>query len=305
MTTPHAFGRILRTPEERFAARADWPFAPRYIDDLPGFGGMRLHHVDEGKADAPVTFLCLHGEPSWSYLYRKMIPVFTAAGCRVVAPDWFGFGRSDKPADDAVYTIDFHRRTLIAFVERLNLANVCLVVQDWGGLIGLTYPMAAPDRVTRLLIMNTTIADGRPPSDGFLAWKAYAASQPDLAVGALMKRGTNVLTPADVAAYDAPFPDISYKGGVRRFPELVPIAPEMAGADLGVAARAWYRDHWRGESFMAVGGADPVLGPAVMEELRTAIPGCPAPMVIPEGGHFVQEWGAPIAAAALAHFGLD
>lgn len=297
-------GDILRTPEERFANLDGWPYAPRYIDDLPGYEGMRLHYVDEGPADAAVTFLCLHGEPSWCYLYRKMMPAFLAAGHRVVTFDWFGFGRSDKPVRDEAYSFDFHRNLMLTLVERLNLNNVCLLVQDWGGLLGLTLPMAAPERVTRLLVMNTTIADGRTPSQGFMAWKTYAGANPDLPVGPLMKRGTSVLTEAEVQAYDAPFPDIAYKAGARRFPQLVPILPEMRGAEIGVAARAFFQNDWTGSSFMAVGAADPVLGPDVMAELRSAIRGCPEPMVIPDGGHFVQEWGAPIADAALDHFKL-
>ena len=155
----------LQTPDERFAELADWPYAPRYVDDLPGYAGLRMHYVDEGPADAEVTFLCIHGEPSWAYLFRKMIPVFTGADgtttpCRVVAMDLFGFGRSDKPVDDAVYTYHFHRNALLAFVEQMALKNLCLVVQDWGGLLGLTLPLAAPDRYTRLIIMNTALPAG-------------------------------------------------------------------------------------------------------------------------------------------------
>ncbi|MBI1339881.1 alpha/beta fold hydrolase [bacterium] len=299
-----AFGEVLRTPDERFAALPGWTYQPRYIDDLPGREGLRLHYIDEGPPDAAVTVLALHGQPSWSYLNRKMIPVYVAAGCRVVAFDWFGFGRSDKPVSDAVYTFNFHRDTLLAFVERMDLLNVCLQVQDWGGLLGLTLPMAQPERVTRLVVMNTAIADGSPPSDGFLAWKAYAATQPDLDCGKLIRRGTPVLSEAEAAAYNAPYPDAAYKGGVRRFPEIVPVSPDMEGADIGVAARRFLSTEWTGESFMAVGEADPVLGLAVMAGLRSIIRGCPEPMLIPEGGHFVQEWGEPIARAALAHFKL-
>ncbi len=294
----------LRTPDEHFANLPDWPYAPRYIEDLPGYEGLRLHYIDEGPADADVTFLCLHGEPSWSYLYRKMIPVFVGAGHRVVAFDWFGFGRSDKPVDDAVYTFGWHRAAGLAFVERMALRNVCLVVQDWGGLLGLTFPMEAPDRYTRLLVMNTGLGVGVAPGEGFLAWKAYAASQPDLAVGPLIQRGTQGMTDAEAAAYDAPFPDQRFKGGVRRFPELVPISPEMEGVDISKAAARFWSDTWAGDSFMAVGAQDPVLGVDVMRGLARLIKGCPDPLEIAEGGHFVQEHGRPIAEAALARFGL-
>jgi len=293
----------LRTPDARFDALPDFPYPPHYIDDLPGRSGLRLHHLDEGPRDADRVFLCLHGQPTWSYLYRKMIPVFAASGARVVAPDLFGFGRSDKPTDQGVYTFDFHRDTLIAFIARLDLRNVTLVVQDWGGLLGLTLPHAMPDRITRLLVMNTTIADGRPAGAGFDAWRAFNRSKPDLDVAGLMSRAVTGMTKAEAAAYAAPFPDAAFKSGVRRFPDLVMTDPGMEGVDTSRAARAWLARDWRGDSFMAVGMQDPVLGPDVMADLRTTIRGCPPAMVIPEGGHFVQEHGAQIARAALAAWG--
>jgi pimeloyl-ACP methyl ester carboxylesterase len=298
------FGEVLRTPDERFAGLSGWAYATRYLDDLPGFEGLRLHYVDEGPRDAPATFLCLHGEPSWSYLYRKMAPVFLAAGHRVVAPDWFGFGRSDKPVDDAVYTFGFHRATAAAFLERLGAPNVCLVVQDWGGLLGLTLPKDYP-AITRLIVMNTGIGVGASPGEGFAAWKAYAASQPDLAVGALMQRATPIMTDAEAAAYDAPFPNQHFKAGVRRFPELVPVSPSMEGVDQGLASVEFFRNRWAGESFMAIGQADPVLGEPQMRALHAVIRNCPEPMLIADGGHFLQEWGEPIAQAALRSFRLD
>lgn len=296
----------LRTPDDRFQYLPGYAFRPHYIDDLKGYEGLRLHYVDERPAKAAgaiQTFLCLHGEPTWAYLYRKMIPVFTAAGHRVVAPDFFGFGRSDKPVDDAVYTFSFHRNMLLRFVERLDLTNVTLVVQDWGGLLGLTLPMEMPARFARLLVMNTTLAVGQSPGAGFDGWKAYAKANPDLGVGALMKRSTPILSDAEAAAYDAPFPDQRYKAGVRRFPELVMVSPEMEGVDISRRAAAWWSNEWRGQSFMAVGMKDPVLGPPVMAALRKTIRGCPAPLEIPGGGHFVQEWGEEIARAAVKAFG--
>jgi haloalkane dehalogenase len=293
----------LRPPDARFDALPDFPFAPHYDGDLPGRDGLRLHYLDEGPRDADHVFLCLHGQPTWSYLYRKMIPVFAASGARVVAPDLFGFGRSDKPTDEGVYTFDFHRDTLIALIERLDLRGITLVVQDWGGLLGLTLPHAMPDRIARLLVMNTTIADGRPAGPGFDAWRAYNRSQHDLNIGALMARATPGLTAAEAAAYDAPFPGPEHKAGVRRFPELVMTDPGMAGVDASRAARAYLAQDWTGDSFMAVGMQDPVLGPAVMEELRGVIRGCPPAMQVSEGGHFVQEHGAQIARAALAAWG--
>src|SRR5882724_815660 len=150
---------MLRTPDERFANLPGYAFAPHYVDDLRGYEGLRMHYVDEGAANAPVA-LCLHGQPTWSYLYRRMIPLFLAAGHRVVAPDFLGFGRSDKPTDEATYTFDFHHETLLGLIETLDLRNIVLAVQDWGGLIGLTLPMAAPRRYLSLLVMNTALGTG-------------------------------------------------------------------------------------------------------------------------------------------------
>ncbi len=294
---------VLRTPDERFADLPGWPYAPRYLDDLPGFEGLRLHFVDEGPRDAKVTALCLHGEPTWAYLYRRMLPVFTAAGLRVVAPDFFGFGRSDKPVDDDWYTFDRHRATMLAFVERLDLRGVLLVVQDWGGLIGLTLPLAAPERYSRLLVMNTGLGTGTV-TEGFRRWRDYNASQPDLAVGRLMQRGCPHLGDAEAAAYDAPFPDRRYKAGVRRFPNLVPDRDDAPGAAISRDALAFWKERWAGESFMAIGMQDPVLGPAAMRGLHAVIRSCPPPLELAEAGHFVQEWGGPVARAALAHFRL-
>jgi len=304
VTAHPRFGEVLRTPDERFAGLPDWPYAPNYIDDLPGYEGLRMHYVDEGPKDAEINFLCLHGEPSWSFLYRKMIPVFLESGARVIAPDWFGFGRSDKPVDDAVYTFSFHRGALKAFFEAMELSHVCLVVQDWGGMLGLTIPMDYPDRITRLLVMNTGIGTGRPAGGGVDAWRDYVANTPDFPVGGLMKRATPILTEAETAAYDAPFPDDRYKAGVRRFPALVQTAPDMEGVDIGLAAAKFLNEDWSGESFMAVGMQDPVLGPPLMKRLQGLIRNCPDFMEIEDGGHFVQEWGEPIARAAIERFGL-
>jgi pimeloyl-ACP methyl ester carboxylesterase len=298
------FGEVLRTPEDRFAGLPDWPYAPIYIDDLPSFPGLRLAAFDEGPKDAAVTFVCLHGDPTWSYLYRRMIPVFVGAGHRVVGWDWFGFGRSDKPADEAVYTWDFHRRTMLEAFDRFELQNVCLVVQDWGGLLGLTLPVDRPTAITRLLIMNTGLGVGRPPSAAWLAWRDYNRANPDLPVGRVMARATPHLTPAEVAAYDAPFPDARYKAGVRRFPEMVPITPEMDGVADSKRALGFFGAEWSGETYIAIGADDPVLPPEILETLATRIRGCGAPERWPGVGHFVQEWGEPVARAALARFGL-
>jgi haloalkane dehalogenase len=293
----------LRTPDERFEGLPGWPYAPHYVDDLPGYEGLRVHYADEGPQNAVRTYLCLHGQPTWSYLYRKMIPVFLDSGARVIAPDWLGFGRSDKPVADDVYTFHFHRDMMLALIERLDLQQVTLVCQDWGGLLGLTLPPDMPDRFERLIVMNTTLATGSSPSQGFNAWKAYSASQPDMDIAALMKRGTPVLSDAEAAAYGAPFPDASYKAGVRRFPELVMVEPGMEGVEdvetrLRLVGAGMARRHLHGRR-----RGRSCTRAARHGETARADPRLPEPMVIEEAGHFVQEWGAPVAKAALKAFG--
>ena len=266
---------------------------------------MLIHYVDEGPADSKVTFLCLHGDPTWSYLYRKMIPIFVSAGYRIIAPDFLGFGRSDKPIEDGTYTFDFHRNFLIEFINQLNLRNIALVCQDWGGILGLTLPMDMPSRFTHLILMNTIIPIGDGvPSPGFKAFRDWVKKTPDMDVGRLMKAGTPILTPEEIDAYNAPFPDIKYKAGIRRFPQLVPTTPDAPGAEISRKARDWFQKEWTGESFMAVGMQDPVLGPSVMRKLRKMIPRCPSPLRIKDAGHFVQEWGDIVAHNALKHFKL-
>jgi haloalkane dehalogenase len=292
--------QVLRTPDARFATLPAYAFAPHYLERLPGFDGLRMHYLDEGPRGAARTFLCLHGQPTWSYLYRRMIPVFAASGARVVAPDLFGFGRSDKPAEEPWYTFTRHRDSLIAFVAALDLRGVTLVVQDWGGLLGLTLPMDLPERFDRLLVMNTTLGTGDVPlSEGFLAWRAWANKNPDMDIAKLMQRSCPHLSDTEAAAYGAPFPDASYKAGVRRFPNLVPEDPDADGAAISRRARDWWQRAWRGRAFMAIGAADPVLGPPVMNALRRVVRGCPEPLVLPQAGHFAQEWGEEIARAAL------
>jgi pimeloyl-ACP methyl ester carboxylesterase len=293
----------LRTPDDRFADLPGFPFAPHHVEGLAGYDGLRVHYLDERPArESGHTFLCLHGQPTWCYLYRKMIPVFTAAGHRVVAPDFFGFGRSDKPVDDAVYTFNFHRGMLMRFFEGLGLERVTLVVQDWGGLLGLTLPMEYPDRIDRLIVMNTGIGAGRSPGPGFDAWKAFVASKPDFEISSMMKRSVQGMSDAEARAYDAPFPDRRYRAGVRRFPALVPVTPDMEGADVSLKSAQFFREHWAGRTFMAVGRQDPVLGPPVMQALAKTIRGCPAPFELPEAGHFVQEHGRVVAERALEYF---
>lgn len=293
---------FLRTDDARFRDLVGYAFAPRYVDDLPGYEGLRVHYLDEGPSGATEVFLCLHGQPAWSYLYRKMIPVFAGAGYRVIAPDLLGFGRSDKPTDEQAYTFHFHRNMLCALIERLDLRRITLVCQDWGGILGLTIPPAMPDRFDRLLVMNTALPVGELLGEGFDRWRAYNRSRPDLDIAALMLRSQPGMTEVEAAAYAAPFPDARYKAGVRRFPELVMTAPGMAGIKEASRARRFWREEWTGHTFMAVGMRDPVFGPPVMAALRDTIRGCPEPMEVPDGGHFVQERGDQIASVALSTF---
>ena len=291
----------LRTPDHAFANLPGYGFAPRYVQDLPGYANLRMHILDERSSDR--VALCLHGQPSWSYLYRKMMPALLAGGLRVVAPDLFGFGRSDKPVDEAAYSFEFHRSALLALIERLDLRRITLVCQDWGGLLGLTLPMDMPDRFERLIVMNTALGTGDVPlGDGFLAWRAFSNAHPDMDVPGLMTRAIPGLADAEAQAYGAPFPDQRYKAGVRRFPNLVPDHPEADGAALSRRARDWWRTEWRGQSFMAIGMQDPVLGPPAMHALRSVIRNCPPPLELAEAGHFVQEAGAVIVEHALASF---
>lgn len=293
----------LRTPDDRFTHLPGFDYAPHYIDDLPGFSGLRMHYVDEGPREAAHVFLCLHGEPTWAYLYRRMIPIFLQSGARVVAPDFFGFGRSDKPTDEAFYTFSTHYASLKALLQRLDLRRITLVCQDWGGLLGLALPADLPERFARLIVMNTMLAGGDAPlSPGFIAWRDWVANNPDLSPGRLLRRSCAHVSEAEAAAYDAPFPDARFKAGVRRFPQLVPDRPDADGAAISRRARDWWRDTWRGSTFMAIGMTDPVLGEPVMRGLATQIRGCPDPTLHAQAGHFAQEWGEDIAQRALDAF---
>lgn len=295
--------QALRTPDSRFTDLPDFPFPPRYLNDLPGYEGLRTHYLDLGPRNAEQTFLCLHGEPTWSYIYRKMIPVILASGGRVIAPDFIGFGRSDKPVQDSDYGFHFHRNHLLRFVEHLALTNITLVVQDWGGTLGLTLPLD-PDfraKLSRLIIMNTVLPVGEPLGPHYYEWQSLVRNTTDLPVGQWMRDAEPRLTDEEMAAYDAPFPDRSFQAGARTFPDLAMVSPEMEGVPEARAARAFWRDVWTGQSFMAIGTNDPDV--ETMQTLRTQIRGCPEPLELPQAGHFVQESGELVAQAALRSFG--
>jgi haloalkane dehalogenase len=304
---PPAAATFLTTPASRFAGITDFPWAENYVT----INGLRMHYVDTGPKNATHTFLCLHGEPSWSYLYREMIKVFEAAGHRVIAPDWFGFGKSDKPIADSTYTFTFHRESMLAFIAQLDLQNVTLVVQDWGGLLGLTIPPAMSTRFSRLVIMNTIFATGEPldPSLSNFVTLSQARRErwlrvTDVDVEQIMRQGSKTASPAITANYNAPFPDPTYEAGARRFPIIVPITPTEEGAAISREAVAWWGSQWSGKSFMAVGVQDELLGPPVMNVMQKLIRNCPLPVEYPNAGHFVQEdAGTEIAEAALRAFG--
>ena len=313
----------VRTPDAQFDNLPGYPWQPHYLSDLPSLADLRMHYLDEGPdppnpvhdrpahdrpahTSAPITYLCLHGNPAWSYLYRKMIPVFLAAGSRVVAPDLIGFGKSDKPKKDAAHTFTCHRQTLLELVDRLDLRNVVLVVQDWGGLLGLTLPMVAPQRYHGLLVMNTTLATGELPlSSGFLAWRDMCAKNPAFDIARLFARGNPQMSPQECAAYMAPFPDAGHRAATRVFPAMVPEFADSDGAAVSRQARDFWSTEWAGQTLMAIGTQDPVLGAPVMLQLKNMIRNCPEPLLIANAGHFVQEHGALLAHAAVALFGAQ
>ena len=277
---------VLRTPDDRFANLPGYSFAPHYLE----VGDLRIHHVDEGPPGAPPVLL-LHGEPSWSYLYRKMIPSLIAAGLRAVAPDLVGFGRSDKPAAQEDYTYQRHVDWMRGFLEALDLRGVTLVGQDWGGLIGLRLVAEHPERFARVVAANTFLPTGdRPPGSAFLAWQRFSQETPVLPVGRIVQSGcVTQLSPDVVAAYEAPFPDERYKAGARRFPLLVPTSPDDPAAPAN--RRAWESlRRWDRPFITAFSDSDPITQGADAL-LREAIPGTRGQphTTINRGGHFLQE----------------
>jgi haloalkane dehalogenase len=293
--------KALRTPDDRFADLPDYPFAPHYvdIDDLDG-GTLRVHHLDEGPSDGPVVLL-LHGEPSWSFLYRHMVPVLTAAGLRCIVPDLVGFGRSDKPIEQADYSYERHVRWMAQVVfDRLDLHDIWFFGQDWGGLVGLRLVAEAPDRYRGIVVANTGLPTGeRPPTDAFLAWQHFAATADEFPVGGIVNGGSaTALAPEVVAAYDAPFPDDTYKAGARRFPALVPTSAEDPAHDDNVAA--WkVLETFGGPVVCAFSDRDPITKGG--ERAFLGLPGAAGQphTTIEGGGHFLQEDRGPAVAQVI------
>jgi len=231
--------RISRTPDERFTNLKDFPFEPRYVEVQAAAGAqLRIHHIDEGPKDAE-TVLLMHGEPSWSYLYRKVIPIILDSGFRAVAPDLVGFGRSDKPADRNDYTYQRHVDWMQGWFDRMELQRITLVCQDWGGLIGLRLVVQNIDRFARVVVANTGLPTGdHPVTEAFLNWRKYSIEVPNFDAGAIVTMGCRSILPDTViAAYNAPFPDDTYKEGARIFPSLVPITPDDPASQAN--RKAW------------------------------------------------------------------
>jgi len=295
----------LRTPDDRFADLPGYHFAPRYADVPDDEGGsLRVHYVDEGPTDGPPVVL-LHGEPSWSYLYRKMIPVLVDAGLRAVAVDLVGFGRSDKPSKRTDYTYARHVEWMrAALFDAIAVHGATLVGQDWGGLIGFRLVAEHPDRFARVVAANTFLPTGdRHPGDAFLAWQKYSQETPVFHVGGIVKGGcTSDLSPEVVAAYDAPFPDESYKEGARQFPLLVPTSPDDPASEAN--RTAWkVLAQWDRPFLCAFSDRDPITGGAdrVLKELVPGTKGQPH-TTIEGAGHFLQEDNGEELARVVADF---
>lgn len=277
---------FLRTPEDRFVNLPGYNFEPHYAE----VDGMRMHYLDEGPREAAPVVL-LHGEPSWCYLYRKMVPIFAADGHRVIAPDLIGFGRSDKPVQREDFSYQRHVDWMSAFVRTLNLRNVTLFGQDWGGLIGLRVLAEDPDRFARVVVANTGLPTGdSKPSEAFLRWRQYSQSTPRFHVGGIVKGGCQTELSAEViAAYDAPFPDDRYMAGARQFPLLVPIGPDDPASEANRAA--WkVLQRWNKPFLTAFSDGDPVTagGERAFQRLVPGAQGQPH-VTIHGAGHFLQE----------------
>jgi len=282
--------KILRTPDERFVGLPGFAFKPHYIEVQSGVevqNHLRMHYVDEGQGD---PILCIHGEPSWCYLYRKMVPPLAKHG-RVIAVDLIGFGRSDKPVGRESYTYALHHDALVSFITQLDLKRITLVCQDWGGLLGLPLATEMPDRFARLVIMNTGLPiSGKPLGPAFMAWKAFANQSDDMPVGQVLQNATvSKLPPEVVAAYDAPYPDKTYKGGALQFPNLVPVS-EDAEALPSMRKAAEALKSWQKPALVMFSDKDPVTAGGE-KFFQAVIPTAKQEpeITIRDAGHFLQE----------------
>jgi len=286
---------FVRTPEERFVALPGFDFAPNWLE----WDGLRLHYLDEGSGPLVVLF---HGEPTWSFLYRKVIPRITAAGFRAIAPDYPGFGKSDKPTDPAFYTYDRLTAAMRALVDHLDLREAAAVVQDWGGPIGLRVAVEAQGRFTRLSILNTGLFTGGRSSDAFLAWRRFAEQHPDLPIGRVVSTAAATHWPDEVVAgYEAPFPDQDHKVGAWRLPLIVPIhATDAGAAEMQAVAAAL--GGWARPVQVLFGDSDPMFTLRVAEQFARSIPGAGDVEVIEGAGHFLQEDKGEEVGASIVEF---
>ncbi len=296
---------VLRTPDDRFTTLPDFGYDPRYVEVDSGDGGrLRVAYLDEGQADAE-TVLLLHGEPSWSFLYRSMLPVLLDAGLRVVAPDLIGFGRSDKPASRSDYSYARHVEWMrAALLDEIGLRDLTLVGQDWGGLVGLRLLAENPDHFSRAVVANTGLPTGdQRMSEAFLAWQRYSQETPELHVGRIVAAGcATSLSPEVVAAYDAPFPDERYQAGARAFPALVPTRPDDPAAAANRAA--WtVLQRWDRPFLTAFSDGDPITrgGERAFQALVPGAAGLEH-VILARGGHFLQEDVGPQLAEDLDAF---
>ncbi|MGF2733717.1 haloalkane dehalogenase [Marinobacter sp. DUT-1] len=283
--------KVLRTPESQFDGLSGFDFEPRFlqVDDFEG-GELRMHYLDEGPQNGQVVLL-MHGEPSWCYLYRKMIPIITAAGYRAIAPDLIGFGRSDKPADRNDYTYARHVGWMQSFLDQLDLKEINLVCQDWGGLLGLRLVAESPDRFTSVVAANTFLPTGdNNLGSAFEKWRQFSQETPEFHIAGVIKGGTvTPLSEEVIKAYNAPFPDESYKEGARQFPMLVPATPNDPASEANRNAWEVLRQ-WDKPFLTAFSDSDPVTAGAE-KYLQKFIPGAKGMdhVTIKNGGHFLQE----------------
>jgi haloalkane dehalogenase len=301
---PTPLMKFVRTDDARFERLSDYDYAPNYldVDDTEG-GRLRLHYVDAGSPSGE-TIVCLHGEPTWGYLYRRMTRVFVEGSCRVVLPDLIGFGRSDKPLSGDDYTYARHVRWVRSALDALNLDGFTLVCHDWGGLIGLRLVGEEPDRFRRVVVMNTGLPTGKERvSDAFLQWREQSQAMPVFPVGALIDGACcNRLDAATIAAYNAPFPDESYKAGVRRFPLLVPISPEDPASEAN--SRAWEVLRTFDRPFLTIFSDHDPLSKGGEKVFQRRVPGAHdrPHVLVKDGGHFLQEDKSDEVASTIVAF---
>jgi len=296
--------QILRTPEDRFENLPGYPFWPHYttIED-PDLDSLRMHHVEEGPKDGPPVLL-LHGEPTWSYLYRKMIPLLAEAGFRVLAPDFIGFGKSDKPSDRSMYSYARHVGWMRQWLDRTATGPLTLFGQDWGGLIGLRLVAESPDDFDRVMIGNTALPTGdHDPGEAFLQWREYSQTTPTFNIGGIVSRGTVTgLSEAEIAAYDAPFPDERFKAGARAFPALVPISPDDPAAPA--QRTAWESLRRFDKPFLTCFSDKDIIMRGGEKVFQKLVPGAAGQghFITPNAAHFLQEDAGPMLAERLTTF---